>query len=1856
MPVDEAAGVIHEVAPQSPPVPPEPPEPIAIVGIGCRLPGGVDGPESFWDLLMAGEDGLVDVPRDRWQVAKFYDPDLSAGTSRVRRGGFLRGPIDEFDAGFFEISPREADHIDPQQRLLLEVAWEAVENSGTPLELLAGTATGVFIGGFTLDYSQLQFAGADRTNVAAHTATGVVMTMLANRISHAFDLLGPSVALDTACSSSLVAVHLACRSLWSGESTVALAGGVNLMLTPNFTIAASQGGFLSPTSHSHPFDATADGYVRGEGAGIVVLKTLAAALAGGDRIYAVIRGTAVTQDGRTNGITVPNGTSQQRAMRDALTVAGVTASSVAYVEAHGTSTPVGDPIEANAIGEVYGRGADRPAGDACLLTSVKANIGHLEAAAGVTGLIKAALCVHHRQVPRHLHLTTVNPGLDLADLRLRIPTVVEPLQERDGAVRAAVNSFGFGGTNAHVVLECAPSSRATDPSTTDLFDNLPIAPLTSVFPLSARSAPALADLAGRYVEALQDTDHATLGSAVAHHRTHHRQARVAVVTDSPTELRDALDSVRSGQPHPAVRLSEGPAVGSPLAFVFTGMGPQWWGMGRELFGTNRTFRTAIERCDSELRRHADWSLMEELQAQETASRMTQTQISQPANFALQVALTEVWATLGVTPGAVIGHSAGEIAAAYVAGGLGFEDAVRVIYQRARLQHLTTGQGRLLSAAIAEDRARELPAVLDGRLAVAAINSPSSVALVGRICDLDEVKTILDGEDVFCRFVDGDVPFHSPLMDPLEPELRQCLASLAPVTPSTPLYSGVTGERVTGVVHDADYWWRNVREPVRFAGAAAAMIDDGVTAFVEVGPHPVLGRALADLLHAGGRHGFSVPSLKRDSPDGVTMAQACAELYVNGHSLDWNAFHRAGASHDLPSYPWQRERYWKETDANRRDRLGELDHSLIGTRRDVPTPTWRRHLDGSRPAYLADHRVMEANLFPGAGYVEMALAAGRAVFGSRRCVVEQVRFEAPTVLRPGPAYVLDTTLDRATGRVEIHGRQQGALKWTRHATARLAPAAVSMPRIDLDPIRARCVQEWDSTRCYEAFRSHGFDYGPSFRSIEELWLGDGEAIGRLSADVVARNAQEDLILDPIVLDGCFQMLLPLVGVLSDDAAMLMPVGVDRIVLHEHVDEALWVHATATGQSGHELTSDAVLVTESGRVVIEVHGFRVRVLAAGQRGPSRQGTSWLHEVIWEQQDGVPAEAAPTGEVAAGRWLVLADSAGVADAVAGLLVGRGHAVVVARAGDAFAAAGPDEFRIRPGERADLEAVVRDVAGRTDLPVSGVIHAWSAGARDGDLTSDRMSAVISESPLSLVHLVQTLDAEDLAWPLSVVTVGAQPVDGRIQAAGLLQTPVWGMSRVLHQESLSLRSRIMDLDPDRPLDDLPALVAELLRTDVSEDQVAWRGGERRVARLQPSGRESGSVPFTLDVDASYLITGGLGALGLLFARRLAQLGARRIILAESLALPPRSSWAALAAVDPQRARVDALIDVEKLGAVIETAALDVTDGPALRDFIKRRRVQGLPPVHGVIHAAGAVHDQIMTRMTQDQLDTVMRPKTLGGWALHEALADEPLDFFVLFSSVSSVVVTAGQGNYAAGNAFLDGLAYYRRGQGLPALSINWGPWDVGMIAQLELQPLYERRGIDLLSETAGIEIFEELLGSSQVQQLAMSAHWPTLIASYPIVPRLIEHLGHRSEDAAAESAGLETSITELLAAAPVEEHQQMITDACAQIIGNVLRMRPDQLQREEELNHLGLDSMIAVELRIRLEQAFGVAPKVVFLLHGATVTDIANVIHVELIARDTTVPESPAELAALLGEFDQDAVESLLADIELLVVKETEA
>ncbi|MCU0680763.1 MAG: type I polyketide synthase [Polyangiaceae bacterium] len=873
-------------------------EPIAIIGVGCRFPGGADGPEAFWRLLSEGRDAIVEVPAERWSLDDWYDPDPGAlGKMSSRFGGFVP-TMGDFDAPFFGISPREAAALDPQQRLLLEVGWEAFEDAGQPVEALVGSRTGVFVGIGNADYALQQALGGP---MDAYASTGSNLGVAAGRVAYALGLQGPVFALDAGCASSLVAVHLACQSLRNGEADLALAGGVNALLSPHSYVAISQLQALAPDGRCKTFDASADGFVRGEGCGLVVLKRLSRALADRDPIRALVCGSAINHGGRATGLTAPNVRAQEAVLRAALASAAVAPERVCLVETHGTGTALGDPIEFEALARVFGpgRSAQRP----LVLGAVKTNVGHLEAAAGSAGLIKAAECLRRGEVPANLHLHTPNPHLPLAALSAILPAERMPLPPApDGRRMAGVSAFGVGGTNAHVVLaEPPPPAPSAAP---------PPAGVARLLPLSARSPTALRALARAWGEHARGLDDGALADAcytAAARRSHHEH-RVVLTFRTRDELNERLDAFAQDRPVPGLVAGASAEGWRGLAFVFPGQGSQWPGMGRSLLANEPVFRDTIERCDHALRPFVNgWTLLGQLTGREP-SRLAELDVVQPTLFAMQVALAELWRAWGVTPDVVIGHSMGEVAAAHVAGALRLDDAARIIGLRSRLLARVSGRGAMLTAELTHAEAREALRGLEDRASVAASNGPRSTVLAGEHGALQKVAAALEARGLFCRFVRVDVASHSPQVDPLLAELRELLAPVRPCAGTVPLCSTVTAEFVDGASLDADYWCRNLREPVRFDEAIEGLNTKGYELFVEVSPHPVLLPSIRQGLEHRGRPGEALPSARRDEDERSVLLESLGSLYVAGRPLDWRRLYPEGRCVSLPVYPWQHEPY------------------------------------------------------------------------------------------------------------------------------------------------------------------------------------------------------------------------------------------------------------------------------------------------------------------------------------------------------------------------------------------------------------------------------------------------------------------------------------------------------------------------------------------------------------------------------------------------------------------------------------------------------------------------------------------------------------------------------------------------------------------------------------------------------------------------------------------------------------------------------------------------------------------------------------------------------------------------------------
>ncbi len=1189
------------------------PFPIAIVGIGCRLPGNVVDPESFWQLLCSGRSGVREVPEDRWSNQRFFHPDPECLDSIITKwGGFIQD-LDKFDARFWGVSPREAMRMDPQQRLLLEVAWEALEDGGTPPSKLRGQDVGVFVGISANDYGCLQVPYHEI--VDAYTNSGNTASIASNRISYMLDLKGPSLSVDTACSSSLVAVWLACESMWSGRCSASLVGGVNALITPHASVGFSRASMLSRSGQCYAFDARANGYVRGEGVGVIYLKPLPQALADRDQIYAVIRAAAANQDGHTSSMTVPGVEGQSAMLRKAYQMANIDIRRIAYIEAHGTGTPVGDPIELTALGRVLGAG--RKAEDRILIGSVKTNIGHLESGSGIAGLIKAALVLHHKTVPKSLNYEQPNPNIPFDTLSLRVAASTQPLPQPvgEGPV-VGVNSFGFGGTNAHVVLEstpCAPACVSDENGDSDEHN--------FVLPISAKDDTALRSCAESFLQRLSDPSVRLAEFCTsAGNRKEHHERRLVVFGKDRTQLQrriaawlagaDQVKGVVAGRPSKSIK---------NLTFVYTGQGAQWWAMGQQLLEREPIFRDRLESIDRLLSPLSGWSLLDKICSDCEHSEIDRTDIAQPAIFALQVALTELWASWGIRPNQVIGHSVGEVAAAFCAGIYSLEDAVEIIYHRSRLQHTTGGKGRMLVVGISASEAEAAIGLDRDFVQVAVINNPNLVTLSGDRCPLEKIAERFQAENRFLRWLPIDYAFHTHQMEPIREELIDVLKNIQPRIAAVPFYSTVTSGALDGPELNGEYWWRNVREPVMFGPTIIEMLKNQACNFLEIGPHPALATSLRECNSATQRNGLVLHSLRRESDESDEVLSNLAYLHLDGFTIDWPAVNRSSnAPERLPKYAWNHESFWLETEQSRRARLAAPDHPLLGIRSAEALPTWTIELDLHRHPFLADHQLWDLVVFPGAGYAEIGLAVARTLFPNEKLVVENLAFHKALFVASKDPPLLQTTWSHESKTFSIYGRTRSKLDWELHATGQLLPMTTERSeKLDLDGVVSRLPEELSREEISEEFRRAGFQFGPNFQLLESARKKNGEVIGWIQATAAIYNSAGEFHLHPSILDACFQ-LSALTRTASPIASenFFLPKSIRRVQLWEPNGTRNIQPGTRLIAAGHMIVNepnmveiDLRLLTETGSPIADIRGFR------SEWAPQTQSSTSLEECFYQ-----------------------------------------------------------------------------------------------------------------------------------------------------------------------------------------------------------------------------------------------------------------------------------------------------------------------------------------------------------------------------------------------------------------------------------------------------------------------------------------------------------------------------------------------------------------------------------------------------------------------------------------------------------------
>ncbi len=1896
-------------------------EPIAIVGLACRLPAGTNSTAALWDMLLAGTDATSQVPDARWPAKEYADPDARVpGKMLSERGAFI-DEVDGFDAGFFGLSPRDAANLDPQARLVFEVACEAVEDGGIPFDELRGSRTGVFVGMMNNDYQRIMWR--DKNQVDAYSTTGYTYSMGMNRLSYLLGLEGPSMAVDTACSSSLVTLHLASQSLRLRESNAAIVAGVNLILGPEPSIAFSKMGMLSPDGRCKTFDASADGYGRGEGCVVMVLKRLSDARVAGDHVWGIIRGSAVNHNGgRSNGYTAPSARAHAAAMHEALDQAGLEPGDISYIEAHGTGTALGDPIEMDGLSRVYGvpqAGAPR-----CYVGTIKTNIGHTESAAGVAGVAKAMLAMKYGVVPPNLHLEDLNPHISLQNTRFELPSTPQPWPEVERRY-AAVCSYGAGGTNAHIVLEGVPQGARDETQASASGEASASVPY--VLPLSAKEPEALRQLAERYHDwlAREAEVDGRAGDAPriydicyrsSLHRTHHPE-RLAVMATSRDSLREQLAQFAAGESGPELisgRASERPPK---VAFVLSGHGSEWSGMASDLLASEPVFGAAIDACDAELSRYGGPSVRALIQEQASLADINAGNRNQPVIFTIQVALAALWASWGVRADAVVGHSLGEVAAAYLAGALTLAQAAEIISRRAEVVGRVRGAGGVALLGLGADQARAAIAQYEGKLWLSALNGPAATTVAGDIDALEQLLAEQAASGVFCRRVRMDFAAHSPYMDGARTELVQALSHLRPAAgkpaadADASFYSSVHGQKLLGASLDADYWGDNLRQPVRFVDAVEAMLADGYAIFVELSPHPVLLSPIQACARARGGQGetaangaspqltstlpSTLPSVRRDESGPAVMRTSLAALHVAGAHVNWQGLYpHAGAYVDLPHYPWQRQRHWAPAV---RARHGHVSgHPLIGeavrSSIDADTCFWQTTVTCEDFAYLADHRVRDAVVFPGAGYIEMALAAGQAYWG-RDVHAEEVVFSAALIVKDDSPMRLQVVLRRtgdSEAEIQIASQpaQDRAGEWTLNARCLVAISesrdhaspVEERSTLDISAVQGRCQEPQTAAEHYAASRQRGLDYGPAFQGVSEVHRRDGEALATVVCPPDIGGERKDYCMHPALLDMCIQVMLtalPRSSAFGAAEDTYVPVALARMeVFADTLPASLHVHArlqdaVASGEddvAGSRRDGDGryrgdIYVYDGahdgdGTLLLHAHSMELQRLTRDLGSLVQQ---WLFEPTWELQSLDSAHTSVGQEASAeGVTLVFADKSGDSgsdgvDSVATRLLPhlerQGQRCILVYPGTRYGRradhgvnAPSDIYELDPADPGQFFQLMHEIG-----PCTAVIHCWNLDQRidqspeqlaDAQPSVEAVEAAQKPGSISILHLLQSLTDDMPQAGLWLLTQGAQAVAGSLPAGGVMQATSIGLARVIAAEYPALTCRSVDLG-DASDDEVTALSAEIaaqiaMATSTSpqpaqpgECELALRGRERWVARLGQGGIYQRQEPSIVGrEDGGYLITGGLGGLGLKVAAWLVERGARHLVLLGRRA-PSASAQAHIAAM-------------EAAGAHIAIQAVDVASTTDMERLFSRFGSE-YPRLRGIIHAAGLLDDGLLAEQRAERFQRVYAAKVAGAWNLHRLAPSQDLDFMVLFSSAAGLLGNPGQASYAAGNAFLDALAHHRRASGLPAISIDWGAWaEVGMAARLQADrgDQLGGRGLGALTPEAGLAILDFALGIDTAQIAAMEFEAEVWCRAPMAKPR-------RSYFAPLLAAGeLQDgpSLTraQVLTAVPDERTALVCQYLGAQVA--ILLDRPGaRIDPERSVFTLGFDSLMALELRLQLEVDLAVNISTVEMIDRPNCQAMADLVVERLSATAESDIEAGDGADAGAGAID----ESMMDDVD---------
>jgi len=1759
-------------------------EPIAIIGMDCVFPQA-NTLNEFWSLLTNGENAITEISAQRQKLTGFKFSE----NSPYRKGGFIDN-VAGFDAGLFNISPREAINIDPQQRLLLETVWGALEHANIAPDSLSGSATGVYVGISNNDYFRLQ--RDNTTEWDYYSGTGSAFSVAANRISYSLDLKGPSLAIDTACSSSLVAVHQACRSLALGETDLALAGGVNLILASDYGEIFAQSQMLSPNGQCQTFSDSADGYVRGEGGGVVVLKRLVDAERDGDVIYGVVRGSAVNQDGASNGLTAPNGLAQQQVISNALNAAGFEAGDIDYIEAHGTGTPLGDPIEVNALKAVMdGSRGHHP----CLVGAVKTNIGHLESAAGIAGLIKTTLILQHGDIPVNQNYAKLNPSINLDSTRIQLATESNISDYTKRPSVAGVSSFGFGGTNAHLVLSAYKESDVTHTElATDIVSE------HSLFTISADSESSLFRLANAYKELLAGDVMLNALCKQANQSRAQLKYRLAIVASSTEEVISELESDKLNN---SVAITGCVSKLPRIAAMFTGQGSQYIGMGRTLYKSEPVYQRMIDKCDGILEKYLSLSIKDIMFADEDNDKIHNTQFSQPALVVTEIALFELWKSWGITPEFVLGHSIGEYAAAYAANVLDLDTALRLVAVRGKLMASAPGQGAMIAV---NGNSQDVKACLDSlwnTVDLAGVNSPGNLVLSGDVTRITDVSNLLVNAGFDVTTLKVSHAFHSQLMDSVLAEFEPEFTSVILNKPSIEMITTGGSRDIT----DKNYWIQQLRNTVSFADGVTELESRGVDTFLELGPRPVLSQ-LGQQNITSGRW---LASLTHSVDDNKQIRTSLATLFTNGTRVDFSQLdkHIRPAKLTLPRYPFEHTDYWFKESKVKRTSFPRADIEYVcGNKLDLAIKgihCFESYLPDVDYAYLYDHKVQQHSVLPGAAYISLmmsALTQSNVGYDPKNMSLSDIAFNNPIDLQRQP-HAIQTVVQQVDGlaylEIEISVQYSIDDDWISCAIACVTSDGASTSPDNVAPVFDRHVANLvDLSRFYQHWHELGLQYDHAFQTLTELSLDDDKVSGQLKLQI-----PEDKWLDqgihPTLLDGAFQSLGAVL--LTDEWADVaegkipLPTSIDSIKVFATGLSQLTVHAAIRPEETdeHQVVADITLRDSDNNIVVLVQGLLltwVNALAL----ENTDNNADIYAVEWTDQTFNTLQVVDDEQQS---WVVITGGNDVA-----------------------------EITLRYPENTLFIKTVAELASISTPVIDRIVFISEANIATNSEAFIAQSIVICQSVQALVLAVNQL--LNLAGNAQVVIVTQD-------AESLANAGLAGMVKAAANEYPQLNIRHLSLPQNAEITDWD-MATNLIAGEWILESNIQSGCVYKPKLIPVIPFESQRHSTVVKEHALYLITGGYAGLGFETAKWLVAQGAKYLLLVGRSGTPTAEI----------KQQLDMMI---ANGIDIQIGRYDLSIDSQAQQLIQDIQQSDLP-LAGIIHAAGMLDDKPLADMDTGCWSSVINTKIIGAYHLDLYTRDMPVDFFVTYSSISAVLGSAGQCNYAAANAMLDALMLTRHEQGLAGLSINWGPWaNVGMASSDTLSQRLIQQGISPLLPAEAITALDNLLSKSvslatPAQAFIANIDWSVFAkrASFNIVP------SHYA-DLLIDTHLMETVIGEVelptlgeLTSLPTNEALNTILIALGELIGQVLRMQSPVLTdlvklADLDLSSLGMDSLLAMELRNRIRAWVDVDLPAHLLIGNNKMLEIAETVHQKVLVSSLSVA------AAESDDFDDESMEEFV-------------